>query len=385
MPRAVDLLVPGEIATLTGGYLYDARILAGLERLGWATRVHALDASFPEPTDAALAAAEATLAAIPPERMVVVDGLALPGLAGALSRRREGPVVALVHHPVAYETGLDAAVAARLFERERAALAEIENVIVTGPWTRRALADFDVDAARITVVEPGTDPAPEARGSSTGAHPRKGAGGSDAGGSNADGNDGDDGNRSYGGEEPLVLVSVGSLTARKGHDVLLAALATLTDLPWQLRVAGSQTREPDTAAALRATAAKAGIAERVQWLGELAPAALGDVYDCADLFVLASHLEGYGMALAEALARGLPIVSTRAGAIPDTVPDDAGVLAAPGDAAALAAALRSLLEDRSALERLAAGARRARTRLPTWDDASRAFARALERAQRAAP
>jgi glycosyltransferase involved in cell wall biosynthesis len=345
--RAVDLLVPGDLRTLSGGYLYDSRIMDGLARLGWATAVHRLDASFPEPGQRALAEAERVLAAVPDEHAVVVDGLALPGLVPALERdRRPERVVALFHHPVAYETGLAPERARRLFERECAALALVGRVIVTGQWTRRELAAFGVDDARITVVEPGTEPAPRATGS--GGVPR--------------------------------MICVASLTARKGHETLLDALATLRDLPWQLWCAGSETREPETARRVRAQAERAGLAERIEWLGELAPGALGARYDACDVFVLASYLEGYGMAIAEALARGLPIVSTRAGAIPDTVPEGAGVLVPPGDAAALAEALRGVLADRAALERLARAADFARAGLPTWDDATRAFGRALERA-----
>jgi glycosyltransferase involved in cell wall biosynthesis len=93
---------------------------------------------------------------------------------------------------------------------------------------------------------------------------------------------------------------------------------------------------------------------------------------------LPSYFEGYGMVLAEALAHGLPVVSTTAGAIPDTVPRDAGVLVPPGDAVALRAALAALLDDPALRARLAAGARAARAGLPTWPEAVACFAAALE-------
>lgn len=344
---AVDLLVPGDIGTLSGGYLYDARIMDGLRALGWRTAIHSLEASFPEPDAEALAAAEKILAEIPQQHAVVVDGLALAGLVPVLERcPLRSAVVALIHHPLAYETGLAAERAARLFELERAALALVETVIVTSAWTGRELGRFDVPAAKIVVVEPGTDRAPLSRGS--------------------------------GGERPALLC-IASLTARKGHSILVDALARLADRPWHLRCVGSPTREPETAARLREQIERLGLGDRIELIGELPPAALGEYYDRADLFVLASHLEGFGMVVAEAVARGLPVVTTTAGgAVADTLPAGAGVLVPTGDSRAFADALGVLLDDPRKLAELSAGSARARARLPTWEDASRRFGRTLE-------
>ncbi len=344
--RSVDLLVPGSIETLTGGYIYDRRILAGLTGQGWQTRVLGLPPGFPTPPAAELDAAAAVLEGIPRGRIVVIDGLALAGLVPALpAQRARLRLVALVHHPLAYETGLDAALAAELHAAEKAGLAEVERIIVTSRWTRRALAGFDVDPERIGVVEPGTDPA----------DPHRGSGGTE-----------------------LNLLCVASLTARKGHDLLLAALAGLKDRRWHLYCAGSATREPEVGARVRAQIHALGLDERTTLLGELAPTELEHYYDAADLFVLASHLEGYGMAFAEALAHGLPIVATSGGAIADTVPAEAGLLVPVGNIAALRAALARVLDDPAELARLNVGAAAARVGLPTWDDAATRFARELE-------
>ncbi len=175
----------------------------------------------------------------------------------------------------------------------------------------------------------------------------------------------------------LALLCVASLTPRKGHLVLLDALAGLRDLSWQLTCVGSPDRDPPTARAIRAAIGRLGLEPRVRLVGEQAESGLQPFYAAADLFVLASYHEGYGMALAEALARGLPVVSTTAGAIPDTVPAAAAILVPPGDPAALAAGLRRVLSGPNVRERLAAGARAARDALPTWADAVRAFAAEL--------
>jgi glycosyltransferase involved in cell wall biosynthesis len=171
---------------------------------------------------------------------------------------------------------------------------------------------------------------------------------------------------------------VGTLTRRKGYPVLLRALAMLGDLDWRLTVVGSASWDPGHAREIEELIGKAGLSSRVTVIGEQDEAGLAAFYDQADLFVLASHHEGYGMVLAEALARGLPIVSTTAGAIPDTVPAAAGRLVPPGDADALAAALRAVLTDQDLYQDLKRGAAGARRCLLDWTAATRLFALEIE-------
>ncbi|WP_295539127.1 glycosyltransferase family 4 protein [uncultured Thiohalocapsa sp.] len=349
----LHLLLPGSPAALTGGTLYDRRIAEGLRRLGWEVGLQALGAAFPLPSEQDLAAADAALAGLPPGALAVVDGLAFGAMPAVAARHADRlRLVALVHHPLALETGLDAAVAARLRAAETAALCQARRVVVTSAHTARLMADYGVPTGRLRVVEPGTDPAPLARGSvPRGMGPAPGA--------------------------PLQLLCVGSVTPRKGHDLLVTALAGLDHLPWRLDCVGSLTREPATAAALRAHIQTLGLGARVRLLGEVAPTTLAECYQRADLFVLASWFEGYGMAYAEALARGLPVLGTTGGAVADTVPADAGLLVAPGSVAALRRALSRLLTDAALRGRLAAGAARARARLPDWPAAAACFAAAV--------
>jgi glycosyltransferase involved in cell wall biosynthesis len=158
----------------------------------------------------------------------------------------------------------------------------------------------------------------------------------------------------------------------------VAALAGLRDLPWHLTIAGDRTRSPATAASLDADILRHGLGDRIAVLGAVADQRLADLHAEADLFVLPSRFEGYGMAFAEAIAHGLPVIGTTAGAIPDTVPDGAGILVPPDDAAALAHALRRLIANASERESLAAAARAAAARLPTWRQSAEEFARAIE-------
>ena len=217
--RRLAFAVPGDLATPTGGYAYDRRMIAELKALGWEVDVLGLGDSFPRPTPAASAEAEARLAAVPAGQPIVIDGLAFGVLPEAAARLKVShPLVALVHHPLAMETSIPPAEAATFRTRERAALACTRHVIVTSTATARLLVSgYDVAVERITVAVPGTDRARIAERDSSG--------------------------------RPLLL-SVGAVVPRKGYDVLLEALSGLTDLPWRLVIVGDCTRSPPTVAVL---------------------------------------------------------------------------------------------------------------------------------------
>ena len=336
----VHLMVPGPLDQRTGGYLYDKRIVEGLRAQGRVVTVHELAGRFPLVDRAAREAAAAAIGEV--AGTAVIDGLALPAFADLVLP----PWVALVHHPLALETGLTAPEAAALDAVERRLVPQAARVIVTSQHTVADLASYPLPQERIGVVLPGTTPAPLACGS---------------------------------GGPGFALLCVASLTPRKGHLVLLEALAGLVDLDWHLTCVGSPAHDPQTAAAIRKAVSDLDLAGRVTLTGELDEAGLAPHYDRADLFVLASYHEGYGMALAEALARGLPIVATNAGAIPGTVPPSVGMLVEPGDPAALAGALRQVMTEPSLRDLLAAGAATERDRLPSWQSAARAFAAELDR------
>lgn len=347
--NAFDFLVPGDLDARTGGYIYDRRIVEGLRAHGWQIKVHALDASFPSPTQAALNAADETLAGIAAQRRVVVDGLAfgaMPDIATKHAARLR--LIALVHHPLAKETGLDAVDAKRLLDHETRSLSAARRVITTSHATAKALSDYAVLTEQISIVRPGTDAAPLARGSASSTS-----------------------------SAHLNLLCVATLTPRKGHELLITALHRLADRPWRLACVGSASRHPETAARLRTQINSLGLANRVLLTDEVDDATLAAHYRQADAFVLATHYEGYGMVFDEALACGLPIVTTDAGAIPDTVPASAGLLVPAGDESALCLALQRFMDDDSLRKRLRAGARAARLSLRSWPQACDEFAAAV--------
>jgi glycosyltransferase involved in cell wall biosynthesis len=349
----VTFAVPGDLNTPTGGYRYDRRIIEELRTLGWRVDVLDIGDSFPFPSAAERANAVEMLHEVPAGCPIVVDGLAFGALPEAGSLHARTPLVALVHQPLALAPALSPVQVEAFHDSECAALAAADGVVVTSGTTSRILIDdYGVPPDNVNVVPPGNDPVTQAHGSRDGL---------------------------------VRLVSVGSVVPGKGYDVLIAALAMIADLPWQLTIAGDLTRDDATAAQLHADIKAHGLTSKVIVLGAQPPEVITELYLASDIFVLASRFESYGMALAEAMAHGLPVVSTTAGAIPSTVPANAGLLVPPDDAAAFAGATRRLIADNAERHRLATNACAAGAQLPSWKDCARRFSDALEKSVRRPP
>jgi len=332
--RPIHLLSPGPIDQPTGGYAYLRRMVAGLGRVGEAVTVHELPGPHPFPSEEGRLAADAAIARIPDAAVVVVDGLALPAAAHSLwVDRHRLRLVALVHHPLCLETGLTAEEARLLGQVERMALAQMRRVIAASERTAADLDGLGVPLSKIAIVPPGTDRAPRAEGSPDGT--------------------------------PTLLM-LATLTPRKGHLTLLRALDACRDIPWRLTCVGSPDLNPAHAAAVAQAVADSGLADRITLAGAVPQDRLDALWRQTDLFVLPSSHEGYGMAAAEALARGIPCVVSAAGALPEVVPPGAGAIVPPGDVPALAAALRRLLTDGQARAAAAARAATAGAGLPDW-------------------
>lgn len=351
MPSTV-VLAPGPLDARTGGYIYNRRIAEGLRRQGWRVDVIELDASFPCPTAAASRHAGNVLTAIRDETITLVDSLALGAMPELITcEARRLTIVALMHQPLAAAVGFDAVTRARWEDGEGRALQAAALVVVTGRAALPVIAKYDVPPDRVVVVEPGTDrPAvlPPIRQ-----------------------------------RDDVELLCVGTVNHGKGHEMLLEALASIRETRWRLTCAGSLTRDRATEQRVRETLMRLQLQDRVSFEGDLDAQALEACYSRADVFVLATHQETYGMAVAEAVAHGLPVVATKTGAIPELVGDDAGLLVPVGDAPALAEALARVLRNGDLRARLAEGARLRRNQLPTWDEASSRMADALNQLCRA--
>jgi glycosyltransferase involved in cell wall biosynthesis len=344
--RSVTFAVPGALNIPTGGYTYDRRIVEEMKALGWQVETLNLGEGYPRPSVRSRAAARERLAAQPGDRPMVIDGLAfgaIPDVANDL--RASHHLIALVHHPLALEAGLSSDEAEALRASERRALVSARKVITTSAFTARLLAsDYDVPAERLTVVRPGNDPIVPARRAIS---------------------------------DEIALLAVGAVVPRKGYDVLIAALASLRDLRWHLTIVGDRTRDVETAAQLESAVARCLLRERITFTGAVSTERMAELYADADLFALASRFEGYGMAFAEAIAHGLPIVGTTAGAIAETVPANAGILVEPDDVPALSDALRRLITDPVLRDVLATGARSGAKTLPTWRQSAELFSQVL--------
>jgi glycosyltransferase involved in cell wall biosynthesis len=340
------LVVPGPLDTPTGGYVYDRRMVDGLRELGWHVEVCNLDGSFPLPTEGARAAAASALASIPRGITVLVDGLAGGAMPAVMEREAARlRLVSLVHHPLADETGISDEDAAAFKASERRTVAASRRVIVTsGTTATRVSTLFGVAHDRIAVVEPGVDRGRLSTGSRS---------------------------------TTLELLCVATISPRKGYSTLVRALAMIPDRSWHLTIVGSLDRHRPSVDHLREALHAAGLEQRVTLAGEADAATISTYYQRSDLFVLATEYEGYGMVVAEALAHGLPVVSTLVGAIPELVGSEAGVLVPVGDVQSLANAMARVLDSSDFRRRLADGAVRVRSRLHTWEAASKKMADVL--------
>jgi glycosyltransferase involved in cell wall biosynthesis len=334
----IVFVVPGRLDQLTGGYLFDRRIVEGLRARGRAVRVIELSTQADgEP-----------LAALAEDTKTVVDGLALADHAELmLAQARRLRVVAFVHGPLAQETGLPPAAAARAAELEAGLLSRVCGILCPSRKTATAVESYGISPERIAVVPPGTAKPARPTG------PRRAC--------------------------VRALLCVANLVPRKGHELLVEALARIRDLDWSLSCVGSLERDPATARAVRRLIRTTGLDRRITLAGECPPQRVARAYRAADAFVLPSFHEGYGMVYAEAMVHGLPVVATTAGAIPETVPPEAGLLVPPGDPAALARAVRRVIGQPVLAAQLAMGSRVAGLRLPDWAQATENWERAFDR------
>jgi glycosyltransferase involved in cell wall biosynthesis len=336
----VHVVVPDSIddpARPSGGNAYDRQICRGLGAAGWDVREHHVAGSWPWPDAAAEAALAAVVAAVPPDAVLLVDGLIASSVPGVVaSGGRRVPLVVLAHmalgeRPVGHEMS-DA------YERERAVLRAAAAVVTTSAWLRERLLDlYDLSQTRVHVAEPGVDPADLAAGAP------------------------------HGGE----LLCVAPVAAHKGHDVLLAALATIRELAWRCVCVGPLDRDAAFVARLRQQADVDEIATRISFTGPRVAAELDQAYAGADVLVVASRGESYGMVVGEALARGLPVIATSVGGLPEALGCTAdgrrpGLLVPPADPDALAGSLGRWLTDAALRQSLRDAAADRRAVLRRW-------------------
>ncbi|MFF3348473.1 glycosyltransferase family 4 protein [Streptomyces sp. NPDC002779] len=353
--RSVHFVLPGGVddpAAPSGGNAYDRRVSLDLPGFGWQVHQHAVPGEWPRPGAAARAELARTLGELPDGTVVLLDGLVACGVPEVVVPEAERLRIAvLVHLPLGDETGLPAEVAAELDARERTVLRAVPAVIATSDWAvRRLVSHHGLAPDRVHVAAPGADIAPLASGT----------------------------------DGVSRLLCVAAVTPRKGQHRLVEALAAVTDLPWSCVCVGGLGQDPEYVAGLRALIREHGLQDRLVLAGPQAGAELDASYAAADLMVLTSYAETYGMAVTEALARGIPVLATDVGGLPEAVgraPDGGvpGILVPPEDPAALAAELRGWFGEADVRRRLKAAARGRRAALDGWATTARSLAAVLGR------
>ncbi|MEJ6405121.1 glycosyltransferase family 4 protein [Yoonia sp. 2307UL14-13] len=337
MTRAV-FAIPGDKDRRTGGFIYEARVLRALNDIGCKTAHLELPDSFPDPTPDDMVSTLAALRAVPADQPIILDGLVFGAIDPDGLAKVHAPVIAMIHHPLGLETGLPADRAAFLRRNEAAAIAHAAHIIVPSSETADVLTrQFGAAPDQITCAPPGFDRPHVDRQPS----------------------------------DPPLILSVGLLAPRKGHDVLLSALARIKDLDWQAEIVG-KTHDPLYAAALHAQRTDLGLQSRVGFSGEIDGPALEQRMNAASVFALATRYEGYGMVLSEAMFYGLPIVTCDGGAVSKTV-GNAAVVVAKDDPEAFATALSRLLTDSAHAKTYSDCAFEMSTRLASWTDTARIF------------
>ena len=346
--RACYFIVPGDPDQATGGYRYVKRLAEALADTGRGVHRLGLDGQFPLPDGQARESMDRTLNKLPDGSPVVLDGLAMCAMPEVLARHQKRlRLIALVHHPLADETGLSAEQQESLFQLEKQALAEVESVITTSPYTARRLADFAVPETVITTIEPGVDAPAQSSG------------------------------RDYSASGPYRILCVAHLSPRKAQVDLLEALAGLTYMPWHLTLAGSPDRDPDYGATVARAIEDLALESRVTLAGEVTGDQLTRLYEEAHLFVLPSRYEGYGMVIDEALAAGLPVICSDGGALAETGrrPGIRQYLA--GNIEQLRGNLAEWLGNPQAMEQAAGRARQTSNTLRSWRNAAEELAKLL--------
>ncbi|GGW94923.1 glycosyltransferase family 4 protein [Streptomyces lomondensis] len=353
--RTVHFVLPGGVddpATPSGGNAYDRRVCLDLPGFGWQVTKHAVAGDWPRPSAAARTELARALAGLPDGAAVLLDGLVACGVPEIVVPEAERLRMAvLVHLPLGDETGLDPAVAADLDARERTVLRAVPAVIATSDWAvRRLVSHHGLPPERVHVAAPGADIAPLAPGT----------------------------------DGVSRLLCVAAVTPRKGQHRLVEALAAVTDLPWSCVCVGGLTQDREYVAHLRSLIRKHGLEDRLELAGPQSGAALDASYATADLMVLTSYAETYGMAVTEALARGIPVLATDVGGVPEAVgraPDGGvpGILVPPENPAAIAAELRGWFGEADVRRRLKAAARGRRAALGGWAATAQSLAAVLRR------
>lgn len=351
------LVVPADVDGPRGGNVWDRRVRQELIARGCDPGWFPVRGSWPEPAPHDATALDEVLAGIPDGRPVLLDGVVACGVPDVVvphTRRLRTGVV--VHLPLARETGIDPDRARRLAAAEEQVLTAVDVVVVPSQWTAAELSGLRLRREPVVAL-PGTDRPPSSGGAPDVAlRPDRGG---------------------------AHLLFLGALTPRKGPRVLLRALERAQaglHPQWLARFVGPHP-DPVEAALLLSERDRAGLGDRVDVVGPLVGEALEEQWRWADLLVVPSILETFGMVVTEALVRGVPVLGTTGSAVPEalgtTGTGPPGLLVPPDDVDALQAALVEWSNDRALRAELTRRAVERGAQVTGWDATADAVAGAF--------
>jgi glycosyltransferase involved in cell wall biosynthesis len=337
----LHFLIPGDINTLTGGYVYDKIIINGLRNLGYGITVHQLGGDFPFPSAENLEHCKRILDSIPNRELVFIDSLAF-GPMHMLLKDYQGknPILPIIHLPLSQNPNYNEESKKLLAEQERRAFDYANSVVAVSWFTKQLIVGYGVNPDNVWVITPGVFRVP-----------RK---------------------TEYPGL-PENILCVGSFLPGKGQLVLVHALADMQQYAWSLSMYGIPEFDTDYVQSIKKTIDEAGLAKRVLMHKQVSGDELNAAYLRTDLFILPSLFENFSMALNDALIHGIPVITTTAGGIPFSVPKSMGLFISPGSQGELKQAIKELLTNSSLYKHLYRSASQYYKTANTWENSIHRF------------
>ena len=330
----VFFLLSGDINSLTGGHLYNRHMVEGLKQKGHRVKVLRLDESTIL-THAIELKSSSYFNTLPPGSCVLIDSLVLGNIPGALKKYSEKlTFIGLIHLPLTYNP-LPGKNRKHIATREVKAMMFTRHLVVTGRFTLRMLMEAGISHEKISLIEPGVENYPRKR---------------------------------YYADLPSVLLCISNYSQIKDQLLLVRAINKLRYNKWTLHMYGNTNTEKPYVTRLKSIIANKKMNDRILLHDSIDRNNISEAFLASDLFVLPSRFETYGMVLTEALAHGLPVVTTNSGNIPDTVPQTMGVFTEPGNLDSLVSAITLLFTNSQHYQSLCMAASGYYRQAKTWQN-----------------
>ena len=337
----VHFLIPGDIETLTGGYVYNKIIIEGLRKLDYKVSIYQLPVDFPFPSDKTLEECNQILTKIPFREPILIDSLAFGPLNKIIAENfGRNPIIPIIHLPLSYNPKYSEETKKHLKEQERNAFEYSPSIIAVSEFTKQLIVEYGINPEKIRVITPGVFKVPRKIN-----YPHL----------------------------PKKLLCVGSYLPAKGQLLLVQVLAEIKDKDWTLTMHGIQYFDPEYVQLIENFIVNSNLGERIFMKKQVSGNELIEVYLQADLFILPSLFENFSMALSGALTHGLPVITTNAGGISFSVPENMGLFVTPGNKSELIIAINELLTNPVLYKRLYLSTSAYYKTANTWENSVQQF------------